>query len=257
MTQSAKKDYLEVLWASLLKQNFDQRIEIVLFSEEGFTPSYPEKLNSKFLINIYFYKKPFNIGFVRNSIVRAAQGKYLAYLDDDVAISPLYFQTLAPMLEKEKPAVLAGLTYQVFRRPHEFLEFFHNTAWEELIEMVGRRDFYSRRIGRYSSENLTSSGTGDFNWLGCIGRNMVVQRILALKFPFVEFKTMGFEDIEFAYRLCILGKKILLKNDLNLACLHIFHDQNHSKANDYLQTFQALIEQKRLPTTVQKLIFRD
>lgn len=254
ITQGTKQSYLEVLWASLLNQLYVQPVEIVIFSEEGFEPSYPLGLTSRYAIHHFFYQRPFNIGSIRNKVASIAQGQYLIYLDDDVAIGPHYLQTLVSILEIEQPAVLAGLSYQVFKRPSEVLQLLHQILWENLIVRVGRRDYYTQRIGRYDTEMLSC---GDDNWLGAIGRNMVIDRKIALSSPFIELDIMGFEDLEFAYRQQQAGKKIILRNTPHLACLHLFHNQNPAKLHDYARAFQFLVERDKLPSYSRKWFFPD
>ncbi|WP_158025060.1 glycosyltransferase family A protein [Candidatus Protochlamydia sp. W-9] len=257
MTQQSKAEYIQTLFYSLIKQkiSFNQKFEILIFSEEKFKPLYPKELAKQFVIKHYYYKRPFNIGSVRNLIAQVAQGEYIIYLDDDVLIGPHYLKILISMIQKEKSAVIAGLTFQVFRRPKEVLELFQTNSWKDLISMLGKRDYYTRRIGRYESEILVHDKLGEANWLGAVGRNIVVRKDLVLQFPFFEFTKMGFEDLEFAYRIQQLGKKISLKNHLDLACLHIFHSSNSSKQNHYIETFNDLVKKGKLPIASKNILF--
>ncbi|PWU10287.1 MAG: hypothetical protein C5B47_02410 [Verrucomicrobia bacterium] len=255
ITQTSKQDYLRILWEALIRQSCIGPFEIILFSEEGVT--WPRELEKRYTVQQFTYKKPFNIGSIRNDILKAAKSKYLLFVDDDIAIGPRHLEILLSITQTRHPAILSGLSYHAFRKPKEFLQLYLRTPWKQLIEMLGRRDSYSQRIGRYrySSSEVKNKMTKNYRWLGVIGRNMMVDREVALLSQFMEMETMGFEDVEFAYRQQRLGRKIMLPNIVNLACLHVFHDAAESKIQDYAQTFDALVATRRLPCSSRKWFF--
>lgn len=256
ITQTAKQDHLEILWEALIRQTCIGPFEIILFSEEGAT--WPRTLENRYILRPFTYKKPFRIGSVRNGILEISKSKYLLFVDDDIAISPYYLEMLVSAIQIQHPTVLAGLSYHAFKRPKEFLQLYIHTPWEKLVRTVGKRDNYSQRIGRYQTGSSGQAGSQmikDDNWLGAIGRNMLVDKEIALQNRFIEMETMGFEDLEFAYRQQMLGRNIVLTNALDLACLHVFHDAAESKMHDYAQTFAALVAEKRLPLSSQKWFF--
>ena len=253
MTQHSKASYLELLFSCLLSQEGISRemIEICIFGDPLFPLTLLQPLQEKYPVFFHRYSHPFNIGYVRNQISQIASNEYVVYLDDDVLCCRTFLREVLQLIKEEKPDILAGLSFHVFKKPQELKSILEMLNWTEVVERYGRRDSYLRKVGRYR-ENLR-----DAPWLGVIGRNMVIRRELIQKDPFFECDTMGFEDTEFAFRTWKKGGKLLLKNDLLLTVLHAYHSQPLDKKTAYRKTFDQLVEKKRLPSFIKSLFFPE
>ncbi len=143
---------------------------------------------------------------------------------------------------------MAGATKHIFRHPRDIYKLLADLSWSKLLEVYGKRDDYQRRIGRYNGEVSAK-------WLGVVGRNMAFRKKIFDNNHFYELPSMGFEDVELAYRLENKGYLIFLPNDINSFCLHMFHTNSPDKMSQFNKSFEILCKNGLLNRSLESIFW--
>lgn len=153
-----RADYLSYLLRSLTHQTWKGGGWEVIVVENDFKPSveiyallrdYEKRLPLKSL----FIKFP-NLSHARNTGADFSQAKYVAYLDDDAEVTPLWLEALMQQCMKYEPDFCGGPIFGLFRteRPYWFREIYGTSYFYgcsprflNCNEMIGGGNFVLRR----------------------------------------------------------------------------------------------------------------
>lgn len=156
-----------------------------------------------------------NISHARNWGLNYGNAKYHLFLDDDIMLSPDFFDELFKL-----KIYSTTLCIPQFLEYIDANELYDKTkTWETLDKELIRVDPYYKNV----SEVLDNKAYNSIKWVACIGRCIILVTPNADKTISMfdeDFRGWGVEDIEFAYRNYKQGVKLI---KIPASCLHLCH----------------------------------
>lgn len=152
----------------------------------------------------------------RNLGSKCAHGDILLYLDGDMLIGPRYIETILQIHSTDGGAVVYGRRLQL-------------SAVDQLRGPIHCLGIVARGPAG-SNEARTISPHSD-NWEQCLGNNLSVRRTQAELVGLWDenFVGWGEEDIDFAYRLCRNGCRIVLPESGPVYAYHLDHKRDYAR----------------------------
>jgi len=158
-TLESRRDQFQSLHEDLVSQikenNLEEEIEILFFEDD----------------------KDFPVGIKRNSLVEAATGKYISFIDDDDKVSNTYVKQIYDII-KYNDVDCIGIVGLLISRVLGNKQFIHSLKYKEYSE----DDKYYYRPPNHLNP-------------------MKREKILDFKFPYVNFG----EDADWAMKICKAG----------------------------------------------------
>lgn len=201
--------YLKEAVLSSLAQKTTYQYEVIIYLslDKNEDASYLEKLKKSypFLKIIYNYDKPTNPFLSRYLAAKQAEGKYLAFLDNDDLLKPNFVEKMVRTLEETNSDLIqCGFAYLKKNKEKNTL-LRRNKIYDQKQAMLGLlRDSYIR----------------GFFW------NKVYKKDLFFKSPSLLFLEDGylFEDVGFNFSYFFKARKIITIKDV----LYVYRKQSQS-----------------------------
>lgn len=155
-----------------------------------------------------------NMAHARNWGLKYSNVKYHLFLDDDVILSPNFFEELFKL--KICTPTLCVPDFFEYVDSNEM--YYEAKTWEMLDKDLIRMDPYCK-----STSNTFNSKYKSIKWISCIGRCIVIITPYSNNEVLIfdeNFDGWGVEDIEFAYRNFNNGVKI---TKFSASCIHLYH----------------------------------
>jgi len=173
----------------------------------------------------------------RNTGAKVAKGEVLVFSDGDRFLSPRFLAKHYDFHLTSESAVLIGDILEVFiRNSEDYFQYFpqmfydkNNSIWRFI-----RRYNYAEQVLKIYCEN-----NGETNsltpWISLFSGNFSIRR---KDYEYVggfdeSFKTWGYENIEFGYKLYMHGIKFHYEKEA--ANFHIYHAQKRTIEQNYLR----------------------
>ena len=149
--------YLDRCMESVLGQTW-QNIEVILI-DDGSPDSCPQKCDdyaAKDPRVRVIHQKNSGVAAARNTGVRAAKGDYIAYVDSDDYVTPLYIeQLLRTILDSGRRISVSSYAYNEKDLDTEIIDNYEvYTAEEAIIEILRERDFQTSPWGKLYDRTL-------------------------------------------------------------------------------------------------------
>ena len=193
------EEYLEECVESVLKQSF-QDFEIILVDDCSSDNSLNicKKLeNSDSRIKVICHKNNRGVSAARNTCLRAAIGKYIAYVDSDDIIKTEYLMEMYQLAEKYDADVVAtGGTEYKLNENGEWVEGVKIELAEETLMLT--EDITTRM------ENMAKYKFSPNIWSKLINRRVFVENEIC------RFEAIQFEDVLFHFPLLYSAKRYIL-----------------------------------------------
>lgn len=164
-----------------------------------------------------------NIAHARNFGFRYRDVKYHLFLDDDIILSPNFFEELFSL-----KICTPTLCVPTFFEYVDSNEVYHKAkTWKNLDKDLIRMDPYYK-----STATVFNNRYKSIKWISCIGRCLVIitphSKNNILMFD-EDFDGWGVEDIEFAYKNFNNGVEI---SKISASCIHLYHRIEKSHIED-------------------------
>ncbi len=149
--------HLEECLSSLLRQTWPER-EIILVIN-GSTDGSVEMARERFGDSVRVIELPENVGYTggNNAGVRAARGKYLAFLNDDTRTDPGWLEEMVEAVERRPDCGLAACKILSYREPEVIDNVGHLIYRDGTFRGRGRLE---RDRGQYDREEEVLSPSG-------------------------------------------------------------------------------------------------
>lgn len=135
--------------------------------------------------------------YARNRGVEVATGEYLAFVDADVCVGPTTLRTMLQTLRDDPTLAAVSAVYDVGPAGMGLVTTYRNVLAHLLQQLEARTQHFSTACGMVRREAFLHAGMFD-EW----------------RFPRAQI-----EDIEFGYRLRVLGHRLCLRPDLQVTHL--------------------------------------
>lgn len=187
--------HIKDLLDSLMRVDYDHdKLEIVIV--DGNSTDRTKEIASKYPVKFILEEKP-GINAARNTGVKNSNGEIIAFTDHDCIVPKNWIKKIVENFQDPKVGCVGG---SVLRYNNDFLAQY---ADESILPVLR---FFKKKavINRISSPMYFP-----------VGCNFAVKREAIEKVGFFDerFKN-GFDELEFAERLCEMGYKIVLTNEM-------------------------------------------
>ncbi|MEM0357015.1 MAG: glycosyltransferase [Candidatus Bathyarchaeia archaeon] len=191
------KDLLD----SLMKVDYDKdKLEIIVV--DGCSTDGTRDIVSKYPVKLVVEKKP-GVNAARNTGIKISTGEIIAFTDHDCVVPKDWIKKIVENLQNPEVGCVGG---QILRYNDEFLARY---ADESIIPVM--RIFKKKTL-------LDRIGSPVYYPVGC---NFAVKREAVEKTGFFDERfEYGFDELEFAERVCEKGYKILLTPEITVKHKH-------------------------------------
>lgn len=186
---------------SLMKVDYDKdKLEIIVV--DGCSTDGTQEIVSKYPVKLVVEKKP-GVNAARNTGVKISTGEIIAFTDHDCVVPKDWIKKIVENLQNPEVGCVGG---QILRYNDEFLARY---ADESIIPVM--RIFKKKTL-------LDRISSPIYYPVGC---NFAVKREAVEKTGFFDERfEYGFDELEFAERVCEKGYKILLTPEITVKHKH-------------------------------------